>query len=75
MRMPDEPLPRPENRQSVDLGDLLVQDAMWASPPANLLDSVLAAIDQQRHARSDPGLQHQDPLEAGVFHPDNDASA
>ncbi len=75
MRMPDEPVPRPEHRQSVDLGDLLVQEAMWASPPANILDSVLAAIDQQRHAPSDPGLQHQEPLEAGVFHPDNDASA
>ena len=22
-----------------------------------------------------PGLQHQEPLEAGVYHPDNDASA
>jgi hypothetical protein len=75
MRMPDEPVPRPEHRQSVDLSALLVQDTMWATPPAVLLDSVLAAIDQERHARSDPGLQHQEPLEAGVFHPDNDASA
>jgi hypothetical protein len=69
MRMPDERDPRPEHRQSVELGDLLVQDAMWATPPADLLDSVLAAIDQRRHAHSDPGLQHQEPLEAGVSTP------
>jgi hypothetical protein len=74
MRMPDEPDPQPELRPSVDLSDLLVQDAMWATPPADLLDSVLAAIDEQRrHAHGDPGLQHQEPLEAGVLHPDHDA--
>lgn len=47
MRMRDERDPRPEHRQSVELDDLLVQDAMWAPPPADLLDSVLAAIDQR----------------------------
>jgi hypothetical protein len=50
MRTPDEPAPLRQHRFSVELSDLLAQDAMWAVPPTCLLDDVLAAIDAKSRA-------------------------
>jgi hypothetical protein len=44
MRTPDEPAPLRELHVPVELEDLLASDAVWALPPADLLDDVLVAI-------------------------------
>jgi hypothetical protein len=68
MRTPHQPGPR-HTQRPIELDDLLALDAVWAMPPPDLLDDVLAAIERQ-HEQSHPGLQHQEPLEAGVNHAD-----
>ncbi len=66
MRTPYEPDPRHQHSGPVELDELLAREATWAVPPPDLLDDVLTAIERQQHGS--PGLQHQEPLEAGVTH-------
>jgi hypothetical protein len=45
MRTPDEVDPYSEYDVPVELRDLLVHEAVWAIPPPDLLDDLLAAIE------------------------------